>query len=78
MGLIRVLNNYSRLLEVLFGAECDHLAQVLAILGGLEDHEKDLKTHLTPRLILHLLWRIHYDAHQFFTACEGWEDGGRY
>jgi hypothetical protein len=75
MGLIRVLNNYSCLLEVLFGAECNHLAQVLAIRGGLEDHETDLKTRLTPMLILHLLWRIHYDARQFFTACEGWEDG---
>ena len=31
MRLVRVLNNYSRLLEVLFRAECDHLAQVLAI-----------------------------------------------
>jgi hypothetical protein len=57
MGLIRVLNNYSRLLEVLFGAECDHLAQILAIRGGLEDHETDLETRLTPALILHLLWR---------------------
>jgi hypothetical protein len=75
MGLIRVLNNYSRLLEVLFGTECDHLAQVLAIRGGLEDHEMDLETRLTPVLILHLLWRVHYDARQFFTAREGWEDG---
>ena len=54
MGLIRVLNNYSRLLEVPFGAECNHLAQVLATRGGLEDHETDLKTCLTPLLILHL------------------------
>jgi hypothetical protein len=75
MGLIRVLNNYSRLVEVLFGAECDHLAQVLAIRGGLEDHEMVFDTRLTPSLILHLMWRIHYDARQFFGACEGWEDG---
>jgi hypothetical protein len=75
VGLIRVLNNYSRLVEVLFGAECDHLAQVLAIRGGLEDHEMVLDTRLTPLLILHLMWRIHYDARQFFGACEGWEDG---
>jgi hypothetical protein len=75
VGLIRVLNNYSRLVEVLFWAECDHLAQVLVIRGGLEDHEMDLETHLTPSLILHLMWRIHYDARQFFAACEGWEDG---
>ncbi len=34
VGLIRVLNNYSRLMEVLFWAECDHLAQVLVIRGG--------------------------------------------
>jgi hypothetical protein len=62
VGLIRVLNNYSHLVEVLFGAECDHLAQVLAIRGGLEDHETVLDTRLTPLLILHLMWRIHYDA----------------
>jgi hypothetical protein len=74
-GLICVLNNYSRLVEVLFGAECDHLAQVLAIRGGLEDHETVLDTRLTPSLILHLMWRIHYDACQFCGACEGWEDG---
>jgi hypothetical protein len=61
--------------EVLFGAECDHLAQVLAIRGGLVDHETDLETCLTPSLILHLMWRIYYDAHQFFVACESWEDG---
>jgi hypothetical protein len=75
VGLIRVLNNYSRLVEVLFGVECDHLAQVLAVRGGLEDHEMDLEARLTPSLILHLMWRIHYDARQFFAACEGWEDG---
>ncbi len=55
VGLIRVLNNYSCLVEVLFGAECDHLAKVLAIRGRLEDHETDLETRLTPTLILHLL-----------------------
>jgi hypothetical protein len=75
VGLIRVLNNNSCLVEVLFGGECDHLAQVLAIRGGLEDHEMVLDTRLTPSLILHLMWRIHYDARQFFGACEGWEDG---
>ena len=48
MGLIRVFNNYSRLREVLFGAECDHLAQVLAIQGGLEDHETYLKNPSHP------------------------------
>jgi hypothetical protein len=75
VGLIRVLNNYSCLVEVLFGEECDHLAQVLAFRGGLEDHETDLEARLTPSLILHLMWRIHYDACQFFAACEEWEDG---
>jgi hypothetical protein len=55
VGLIRVLNNYSRLVEILFGAECDHLAQVLAIRGGLEDHETVLDTRLIPSLILHLM-----------------------
>ncbi len=26
-------------------------------------------------LILHLMWRVHHDACQFFLACEQWEDG---
>ena len=26
-------------------------------------------------LILHLMWRVHHDARQFFLACEWWEDG---
>ena len=75
LGLVRVLNNYTRLLEVLFGDECDHLAHVRAIRDGLEDNETDLESKITPSLGLHLLWRIHHDARQFFTACESWDDG---
>jgi len=74
-GLLRVFNNYARLLEVLFGAECDHLTMVLAIRNGLDQHETDLELRLTPVLILHLMWRVHHDARQFFVACEAWNQG---
>jgi hypothetical protein len=57
---------------VLFGPKCPHLISVLAIRDGLE-HSLELK--LTKLLCLHLLWRIHFDAHQFFTACERWSSG---
>jgi hypothetical protein len=26
-------------------------------------------------LILHLMWRLHYNARQFFLACKSWDDG---
>jgi hypothetical protein len=29
---------------------------------------------LTSVLILHLMWRIHHDARQFFLACKSWHD----
>jgi hypothetical protein len=75
MGLVRVLNNYTRLLEILFGDKCDHLVHVRAIRDGLEDKETDLEAKITQTLCLHLMWRIHHDARQFFGACERWEDG---
>jgi hypothetical protein len=62
-------------LEVLFGVECDHLVHVRAIRDGLEDHETDLEAKITQTLCLHLMWRIHHDARQFFMACKSWEDG---
>ncbi len=74
LGLVRVLNNYTRLLEVLFGDECDHLVHVRAIRDGLEDHKTDLEAKITQTLCLHLMWRIHHDARQFFMACKSWED----
>ncbi len=75
LGMVRVLNNYTRLLEVLFGDDCDHLVHVWAIKDGLEDNETDLEAKITQTLCLHLMWRIHHDARQFFMACERWEDG---
>jgi hypothetical protein len=39
LGVVRVLNNYTRLLEVLFRDNCDHLVHVRAIRAGLEDNE---------------------------------------
>ncbi len=75
LGMVRVLNNYTWLLEVLFGDDCDHLMHVRAIRDGLEDNEMDLEARITQTLCLHLMWRIHHDARQFFMACERWEDG---
>jgi hypothetical protein len=48
---------------------------VLEIWDGLEDQEFDLESRLTQPLILHLMWRIHHNAQQFFVVCEGWETG---
>jgi hypothetical protein len=62
-------------LEVLFGVECDHLVHVQAIRDGLEDHEMDMEPKITQTLCLHLMWRIHHNARQFFMVCESWEDG---
>jgi hypothetical protein len=75
LGIVRVLNNYTQLLEVLFGDNCDHLVHVRAIRDGLEDKETDLEAKITQTLCLHLMWRIHHNARQFFMACERWEDG---
>jgi hypothetical protein len=74
-GVVRALNNYCRLLDVLFGPDCPHLAHVISIQDGLETHEAELESRLTGVLILHLMWRVHHDARQFFLACERWEDG---
>jgi hypothetical protein len=52
--LVRVLNNYCHLLEVLFGPDCPHLAHVVSIRDTLEAHEANLKSWLTGLLILHL------------------------
>ena len=74
-GVVRVLNNYCRLLDVLFGPDCPHLTHVISIQDGLETHEAELESRLTGVLILHLMWRVHHDACQFFLACKRWEDG---
>mgnify|MGYP006187555579 CR=1 FL=1 len=49
------------------------ITKVIPMQGDLD--EDDLESRLTTRLIVHLLWRIHQDARQFFLACEGWDDG---
>ncbi len=68
-----MFNNYSLLLEVLFGPNCPHLTHVLALRDGLEDNKNDLEMRITKTLCLQLLWRVHQDARQFFLACERWE-----
>ena len=74
-GLTRVFNNYSRLLEVLFGPDCPHLICVLQLRDGLVEHERILEGSVTPTLMIHLLWKVHQDARQFFTLCKRWEVG---
>jgi hypothetical protein len=44
-------------------------------MGALETHEANLELRLTGSLILHLMWHLHYDARQFFLACESWDEG---
>ncbi len=75
LSLVRMFNNYSLLLKVLFGPNCPHLVQVWALRDGLKENENDLKSRVTKALCLQLLWRIHQDARQFFLACERWEPG---
>ena len=74
-GLGRVLTNYVRLLEVLFGDHCPHMLWVQRLRDGLDDHERILETRITPTLIIHLLWKVHQDLRQFFDKCEKWDDG---
>jgi hypothetical protein len=62
LGMVQVLNNYTRLLEVLFRDDCGHLVHVRAIRDGLEDNEMDLEAKITQTLCLHLMWRIHHNA----------------
>ena len=73
MMLIRMFNNYIKLLEVLFGSTCPHLAHVMALRDGLEENESDLESRMSKTLCLHLLWRVHQDARNFFMACERWD-----
>ena len=73
--LVRMFNNYIKLLEVLFGPSCPHLLQVKGLRDGLEENKGDLETRITTTLCLHLLWRVHQDARSFFQACERWNCG---
>ena len=75
LGLVRVFNNYVHLLEVMFGDVCDHLIHVRAIRDGLEEHETDLESRVMQQICLHLMWRVHHDARQFFLSYEGWNNG---
>jgi hypothetical protein len=50
LGLIRMFNNYCRLLDALFGPNFLHLVHVRAIRDGLEMHENDLEPKITKTL----------------------------
>jgi hypothetical protein len=74
-GLVRVLTNYIRLVEVLFRNRCAHLLCVVQIRDGLDYQERLLENKVTPALMISVLWRVHQDAWQFFDRCEKWEEG---
>ncbi len=61
-GVVRVLNNYCRVLEVLFCPDCLHLMHVSKFRDRLETYEAELELRLTGVLILHLMWQVHHDA----------------
>ena len=74
LGLVQILNNYCHLLNVLFGPYCPHLVHASSIRDALETNKANLEVRLLGTLIVHLMWRIHHDAWQFFLACKGWDD----
>ena len=74
-GLVRVLTNYSRLLEVIIGCNRPHLIFVLQLRDGLDLHEQVLESRVIPTLMINLLWKVHQDSQQFFDQCEKWESG---
>ena len=54
-GLVQVLMNYVRLLEVLFGDWCPHMQWVLQLQDALNSHEGLLEKWITPVLMINLL-----------------------
>jgi hypothetical protein len=75
LGLVRVLTNYIRLVEVLFGNKCPHLLCVIQVRDGLDYHKRLLEGRVNPTLMINVLWRVHQDAWQFFNRCKKWEEG---
>ena len=73
--VIRVLNNYICWLEVMFGGNCRHLAQVILLRDALDDNEEELELALDKHLRLSILWKVHEDARHFFDTCEKWRRG---
>jgi hypothetical protein len=74
-GLVRVLTNYIRLVEVLFCNKCPYLLCVIQVQDRLDYHKRLLEGRVTPALMINVLWRVHQDARQFFNRCEKWEEG---
>jgi hypothetical protein len=73
--VIRYLNNYVVLLEVIAGSECPHLLMVVRLRTCLDKDEEKLEGALTDHLLLTILWRVHEDARQFCHHCEMWNRG---
>jgi hypothetical protein len=74
-GLVQVLMNYIRLVEVLFGNKCPHLLCVIQVRDRLDYKKRLLEGMVTPALIINVLWRVHQDTQQFFNRREKWEEG---
>ena len=53
--LVRVLTNYVRLLEILFGDRCIHMIWVLRLRDALDSQERLLENRITPVLMINLL-----------------------
>ncbi len=54
-GLVRVLTNYIRLVEVLFGDKCPHLLCVIQVRDELDYQERLLGGRVTPALMINVL-----------------------
>ncbi|MHA7856389.1 hypothetical protein [Marinobacter shengliensis] len=67
-GLVQQLSGYHAILMVLAGPACGHWAEVLAIVESLMANRTSFLQRITPHHSLHLLWKIHRDARQFFNA----------
>ena len=73
--VIRYLNNYIVLLEVIAGSECPHLLLVLRLRNCLDEEEERFERALDKHKLLTILWRVHEDARQFCQRCERWSRG---
>ncbi len=69
-GLVRVLTNYIRLVEVLFCNKCPYLLCVIQVQDRLDYHKRLLEVRVTPALMINVLWRVHQDTQQFFNRCK--------
>ena len=73
--VIRYMNNYIVLLEVIAGSDCPHLLLVLRLRNCLDREAARFEQTLDQKRLLTILWRVHEDARQFCLRCERWSRG---